>query len=324
MEDIFAIQDEIAKNIVRALEAKLSKKEKHILEKTTTQNIQAYDFYIRGRAYSRMMSAGKTPLAVQMFEKAIQKDPGYALAYAGLADTYTSAYLWFNADEQMMELADKASQKALELDPELAGAYVSRGLCLSTTDRYDEAEVAFETAISLNPQLFDAYYQYGRTAKAQGKNRQAAGLFEKVITLQPENYEAAVFLTGAYCDLGMEKEVEKSETLALTAIRNHVDLNPEDIRALYLGANIFARSGKSDEAVEWIERALSIGPDEPSVLYNATCCYSLLGDHERALDLFERRAEIGLHRYREWIRNDTDLDPLRDHPRFQKAFAKLK
>jgi TolB-like protein/Flp pilus assembly protein TadD len=322
LEDVFAIQDEIAKNIVRALEIKLSKREKHVLGKVNTQDVQAYDYYIRGRTFFHQLHQDKTRLAIQMFKKAIKKDKNYALAYAGLADSYSQAYMYHERNKETLEQALLASQTALELDPELAEAHSSRGLALAQNNQFEEAVKEFESAIQLNPKLFEAYYQYGRTCRAHGKHDQAAKLFEKASQVRPEDYEAAHCLAHAYYDLNLETETEKANQRALDVVRKHLDLNPDDARALYFGAGSLIRADEPEEALQWVERAVSIDPHETVVLYNAACIYSLLGKFEQALDYFEKTIEAG-YASREWIDNDSDLDPIRDHPRFQKTLKKL-
>ncbi len=322
LEDVFAIQDEIAKNIVRALEIKLSKKEKRILGKVKTQNVQAYDFYIRGRAYFHQAHQDKVLVAIQMFKKAIQKDKNYALAYTGLADGYSHFYMYFDKKDTLLEKALSASKKALGLDPELPEAHASLGLALAQNNQFEEAEKEFETAIQLDPKLFDAYYEYARTCRAHGKHDQAAKLFEKATHIRPEDYEAALFLGDAYNDLNLETETKKANQRALDIVRKHLDLNPDDARALYLGSANLVKSDEPEEALRWIEKAVLIDPNDSSVLYNATCTYSLLGKIEQALDYFEKSIEAGFSS-REWIENDSDLDPIRNHPRFQKALKKL-
>jgi len=322
LEDVFAIQDEIAKNIVQALKIKLSKKEKRVLGKVKTQDVQAYDFYIRGRAYYHQGHQDKTLLAIQMFKKAIQKDKNYALAYAGLADGYSHLYMYFDKKDEHLEQALSASKKALDLDPDLPEAHASLALALAQNKQYKEAEKEFETAIKLDPKLFEAYYEYARTCRVQGKHDQAAKLFEKATQTRPEDYEAALFLGSAYNDLNLETETKKANQRALDIVRKHLDLNPDDARAFYLGAGTLVKEDEPEEALRWVEKAVLIDPNETSVLYNAMCIYSMLGKIDEALDYFEKAIKAGFAS-REWIENDSDIDPIRDHPRFQKTLKKL-
>ena len=322
LEDVFAIQNEIAKNIVQALEIKLSKGEKQVLGRAKTQDIQAYDFYLRGRDYFHQSHHDKLLLAIPMFRKAIQEDESYALAYTGLADSYSWIYMFYDSNDENLLQSLATSQQALELDPDLAEAHSSRGIALAQNKQYYEAEKEFELAIQLNPKLFDPYYEYARICRMQGKYDQAAKLFEKATQVRPEDYEAVLFLVTAYDNLNMETEMKMANERALEVVRKHLDLYPDDTRALYLGAGSLIRADKQDEAIQWLEKAVSINPNEIAVLYNAACIHSILGKLDKALDYFEQAIEAG-YASREWIDNDSDLDPIRNYPRFQKILKKL-
>jgi len=322
LKDIFEIQDEIALSICSALEARLSEQEQQVIEKVNTQDIKAYDFYMRGRHYYRLLK-NEFKLAIEMFQKAIRKDPNYALAYAGLADCYTYQYLWFQKKQSNLDQALIACQKALRLDPDLAEAHLSYGLVKITNFDYQEAEKGFEKAIALNPKLHEVYYQYGRACISQGKYQQALKLFKRASELHPDDYESSMFVAVCYGGIGMHTEAQNQNNHAVTLVKNHLELNPEDFRALYLGANILVDIEKPEEAMEWIEKSLVLEPNELSVLYNATCVFSKMGHIDRALEMFEKRAEAGGSINRAWLDNDADLDPIRNHPRFQKALKKL-
>lgn len=322
LEDVFAIQDEIAKNIVQALKIKLSKREENILGKVKTHDVQAYDFYIRGREYFHYGHHDQARLAIQMFKKAIQKDENYTLAYAGLADGYSQLYMYYDRKDDYLEQALLASRKALSLDPDLPEVHVSLGFALAQNNQFEEAVKEFEKAIQLNQKFFRAYYEFARICRSNGNHEQAAKLFEKASQLRPENYEAALFLVSAYNDLHLESKMKLARQRALDVVRKHLDLNPDDARALYLGAGALVSADEPEEALKWIERAVSIDPDETAVLYNAACIYSGLGKLDMALDFFEKTIKAG-YASRKWIDNDSDLDPIRNHARFQKALRKL-
>jgi len=322
LEDVFAIQDEISKNIVHALEIKLSKREKYTLGKVKTQDVQAYDFYIRGRAYFHQSHHDKTLLAIQMFKKAIQKDKNYALAYAGLADSYSTLYMYYDKKDEHLEQALSASRKAFDLDPALPEAHASLGLALAQNNQFEKAVKEFEAAIQLNPKYFEAYYEYARICRSHGKHKQSVKLFERASQARPEDYQAALFLVSAYNNAKLKTKIERANQRALEVVRKHLELNPDDARALYLGAGALITADEPEEAEQWVEKAVSIDPHETAVLYNAACIYSELGKVDVALDYFEKTIESG-YASREWIDNDSDLDPIRNYPRFQKALEKL-
>ena len=156
LEDIFAIQDEISAAIVKALRVILSEGEKKALGKARTENVEAYDYYLRGRQYFHQLRRKSLEYARQMFNKAIEIDPEYARAYAGIADCCSLLYTYFDARETNLRQADLASTNALELEPELAEAHVARGLTVSLSKKFKEAEEHFETAMRLDPKSYQA------------------------------------------------------------------------------------------------------------------------------------------------------------------------
>ena len=323
LKDIFDIQDDITENIVRALQVMLSPKEKQALEKVPATDVKAYDVYLRGRKFFNQFHHKSLEFALQMFNRAIQLDPSYALAYAGIADCHSLFYMYWESTEKNLRKAEEASRKALELDPDLAEAHVARGLAVSLIKRYNEAEKAFETALQLNPRLFEGHYFYARTCLQQGKLEKAARLFEQACEVRPEDYQAPLFMGQVHNGLGQREKAEVAHRRTLEIIERHLELNPDDVRAVYLGAGAHIRLGDRDQGLEWASRALRMDPEDPTTHYNVACSYSLAGEVEKALDCLEKSVTGGMGQ-KEWIENDSDLDPLRSHPRFQKLMAQLK
>jgi adenylate cyclase len=321
LEDIFAVQDEIARSIVDALEITLSPKQERAIEKTPTANINAYDCYLRGRRFLHDQRGGLNP-AMEEFSRAIEIDPGFALAYAGLADTAHMSYMWYEKNEANLKRADEASRKALELDPDLAEAHSARGNALTLEKRYEEAEREFEQAIRLDSTLYEAYYFYGRSTLMQGKYEKAAQMFEGACAVRPDDYQAPLLVTQVYRSLGREAEVVASFERGVRLVKKHVKLNPDDLRALVLGAHALLETGEGELARAWAMRALEQSPDDRSVLYNLACFYALGGEITTAIDCLEKAAAVG-HLSREWLDHDSDLDPLRNEPRYLALIDRL-
>ena len=322
LEDVFAIQDEIAHNIARALRVMLTEKEKRAIQKAPTADVQAYDYYLRGRQFCYQWRRKGFEFARQMFARAIVIDPGYARAYAGVADCCSFLYMYWEASEANLKEADAASRKALELDPELAEAHASRGLAVSLNKRYDEAEKEFETAIRLNPKLFEAHYFYARARFAEGKLAEAAQLFEQASQVNPEDYQAPTLLAMVYTGLGRKAEAQAVYRRSLQVIEKHLELHPDDARALYFGAGSLCQLGERARSLDWVSRARAMDPEDPGVLYNIACVYALLGKTEEAIDCLEKSISSGMSQ-KEWIENDPDLKSLHNHPRFQTVLESL-
>jgi serine/threonine protein kinase/Flp pilus assembly protein TadD len=316
LEDVFEVQDEISSNIVRALEVTLSPKEKKAIQRQATVNIKAYEYYLRGRS---LFHRGTTPAragALEMFNQAIEVDPEFAAAYAGIADLSAYARMYHGGSDTDLERADEASRKALELAPELAEAHASRGLALSLQNRHQEAAEAFETAIRLDPQLFEAHYYYARNCWVQGKLEEAAKYFKEAMKVRPEDFQAPSLLGSIYHGLGQRDKAVEYQRRSFEIIEKHLELHPDDARALYLGSGSLIGTGEIERGLEWASRAVAIDPTDTSILYNVACAYSEAGRVEEAIDYLEKAVAAGFFQ-KEWIINDGDLDPLRDHPRYQ-------
>ncbi|PYU70311.1 MAG: hypothetical protein DMG49_11635 [Acidobacteria bacterium] len=322
LKDVFEIQDEIAQNIARALRVVLTEKERREIEKVPTSEVQAYDYYLRGRQFFHQMRRKSLEFARQMFARAIVIDPTYARAFAGVSDCCSFLYMYFDASKDNLREAVSASRRAVELDPESAEGHASRGLAVSLSKNYDEAEREFENGIRLNPELFEAFYFYGRSCFAQAQHVKAAGLFEKAGEVNPDDFQSMSHAAMCRRALGHLDKAREAQHTALRRIERHVQLHPDDVRAIYLGSLALCAAGERDRSLEWVERALAMEPDDSSVLYNVSCGYSLLGETDKAISCLEKAVRQGFG-HEEWIQNDPDLDSLRGQPRFRALLQHL-
>src|SRR6202008_2839076 len=178
-----AIQDEIAQSIAKALKLMLTEQEKRAIEKAPTTDVQAYDYYLRGRQFFYQFRSKGYEFARQMFARAIVIDPKYARAFAGVADCCSFLYMYWDSSEDNLNEAEAASRKALELDPELAEAHAASGLAFALKKDFNHAQLEFEAAIRLDPKLYEAYYFYARTSFQRGDLVKAAELYEQASKL---------------------------------------------------------------------------------------------------------------------------------------------
>jgi len=320
LKDVFEVQDEIARSISQALRIKLSPQEEKAIARRPTESAQAYDYYLRGRQYFYQWRRKSFDFARQMFARAIVIDPGYAWAYAGVADCCSFLYMYYESSEDNLNEAEAASRKALELDPGLAEAHAARGLAVALKKDFEEAQKEFETAIRLDPKLYEAYYFYGRTCYVQGKLTQAAEFYEQASRINPDDYQVPSLLVSVYHGLGRKAEAEATQHRALHLAERHIEMHPDDARALYFGAGILARFGEKARSLDWARRALAIDPEETSILYNVACVYALLGQNEDAIACLEKVLAHGAF-YKNWAAKDADLDTLRSDPRFHSLLS---
>jgi tetratricopeptide (TPR) repeat protein len=322
MKDIFEIQEEIARNIVRSLQVTLSPQEKGALRQTPTRHVQAYDYYLRGRSFYYRYGRQDIEFALQLFSRATELDPGYALAYAGLADCWSFIYLYSERRESVRQQAEAASRRAIELAPDSAQAQTSFAVAMSAGGHHEEAERGFEAAIKLDPDLFEAWYFYARHAFARGDLKKAVRFFEEASRVRPDDYQSPLLVAQIYDVSGPAEAARASRQRGVALVEERIKLYPDDYRALYMGANGLVALGEREKGLEWARRAQEIAPGESMLLYNLGCIYSLAGEIEEALDCLERAAAHGLTQ-KGWYEHDSNLDPLRQHPRFKALLEKL-
>jgi len=319
LTDIFVIQDEITHAIVEQLRVKLLPQEKKSIQQIPTDNVEAYTFYLKGRQFIERRSKAYYHLAREMFAKAVELDPQYARAYAGIADCDSFLLLHYHVENIAIADIVATSAKALALDSGLAEAHASRGLALSVEKRFDEAKAEFERAIALDPNSYEGHYFYGRACFTQGKLEQAATLFEHVAEIKPDDYQSLILSIQIYRSLGRDADIKSAAQRGVERAERYLALHPDNPRSATAAAVGRVALGDKDRAREWLARALAIDPDDVWNQYNAACVYANLGDVEQALDVLERvLPHAGYELKHGWIQHDSDLDPLRSHPRFQK------
>jgi serine/threonine protein kinase/tetratricopeptide (TPR) repeat protein len=322
LRDVFAIQQEIARNVVHALQVTLSPQEKGALAEVPTSHVQAYDYYLRGRSFYFRYGRHDIEFALQLFSRATELDPEYALAQAGLADCWSYIYLYSERKDSIRVQAEAAGRRAVELALESAQAQASFAMAMSLGDHKEEARAAFEKAIRLDPGLFEAWYFYARHTFAGGDLPKAASLYEEAMRVRPEDFYAPLLVAQIYAELGRHEDARAARERGVGLVERRIDLHPDDARALYMGANGLVALGEKDKGLDWARRARKIDPDDPMLLYNLGCIHSLAGDVEEAIDCLERAVAGGLIQ-KGWYEHDGDLDPLRSHPRFKTLLEKL-
>jgi len=324
LEDVFAIQSDIAQRLARALRGALTPSENALLERGGTRNPEAYDLYLRGQQLLREYSDGAAAAAIPLFRRAIERDPQFAQAHAGLASALAIKGLWRidMTDTETREALD-ASARALELEPYIPEAHVARACVLSMQGRNDEAAQGFEEAIRLNPAAHMTYHLYGRHAFGLGQMAKAVELYRTAIRLEPDDYQSRSLLEGPLRSLGAHDEAREANRLAGIAIERRLQQRPDDVRALLLGAVQAALAGDAGRAKLLGDRAMAARPDDFSTAYNVACAHAILGEHDRALEMLDRAIRHGRGNLG-WIEHDTDFAALHGDPRFEAILGRLR
>jgi len=324
LEDVFAVQEEIARQVVTALRVNLLAADSSRLERRGTGNAAAYEHYLRGRQLLNKEKEAELRAAVELFREAIRLDGSFADAHAGLADTLTQL---FRQRQEVPGLtpadAVAASERAVALAPNLADAHVARGNALQLLREFAAAREAFERAIALEPRHFHAHYWFAKSWAARGEHALAAKEYELAAQSQPDDYRPIVLALQEYQALQDKEREQSTLQRSWQALERRLAIDPDDSYASDHAAGVLMLLGRRDEANRLLDRALALRPDDYRTLYTAACTTSLGGDYERALDFLDRAVATG-RGHREWILNDNDLAPLRDRPRFKQILARLE
>jgi adenylate cyclase len=315
LDDIFDIQEQVAKQIVEALKLQLSFSEKLSLTKRQTVNAQAYDLYLRGQDYLYRMTKRGTEYAVQLFEKAIELDPRYAAAYAGCSCAYGQMYQWFSREEAYRDKAQELSFKALMYDSMLSEAYTAMGLSYFIWGKFEEAAASVTKAIELDADDFIAFWTLARIKFSRGELEEALKLFRRVIEIKPNFYTAHLDMKQTFQGLGRMEEAEAASRHVLGLMPNYLLQNPDDSRARMFFAVALCDAGRKEDAIREGMTAIDASPGDSVMLYNGACLYSRLGEPRRAIETLRQAIEGGVRNYG-WMDHDPDLDPIRGDPEF--------
>jgi adenylate cyclase len=325
-EDILAIQDELSNAIVNALKVKLLPAEKAGFAKRPTESTDAYRYYLMARSiyHKGGLTRRSLRIARQMFHKAVEFDPLFARAHAGIADCNS---LLLDSGDTSVSFEDvlARSERALSLDEGLAEAHSAKGLALYTNGKYREADACFRTAIGLDPNLFEAYFFYGRNSMNQDRYEEAANLFTRAAELKPDDFRSLGLIAMCYMSLGLEADAHAANRRALARVEAAVMQRPDDADALGFGAGVLAMIGERARALDWADRALVIEPEDYDLRYNLACAFAIMGESDKAAELLdEAMAGIGYKSRVEYMMHDRDLDSIRTHPRYLDMIERLK
>ncbi|MGZ5537246.1 MAG: TPR end-of-group domain-containing protein [Chthoniobacterales bacterium] len=322
LTDIFAIQDEITHAIVEQLKVKLLPQEKKSIEQAPTASVEAYTYYLRGRDFFYRYSKRYHELARRMFSKAIELDPKYARAYAGIANCDAWLYMVYQSDVPLAQILE-LSAKALALDQNLAEAHTARGVALWAAGKTDEANAEFELALTLDRNSFEAHFVYARPAFQQGKITRAVELLERAAEINPADFKPPALAIQMYRSLGRTDDAKAAARKTVELAERELVSNPEDPRPAIAGALALLELGEIDRAKDWATRAEAIEDTDTVALYNLACVASQVKDADRAFDLLERVIQNRRPLWRAWIENDSDLDGIRNHPRYAQFLKEL-
>jgi serine/threonine protein kinase/Tfp pilus assembly protein PilF len=351
LTDIFAVETEIAKTVADTLQAKLTGLEEQAIAAKPTENPEAHELYLKGRFFWNKRTSLDLKTAIQYFNQVIEKDPGYALAYAGLADAYAlfTAYGAAPVSESIPR-AEAAAKKALELDDSLAEAHTSLGLLLFYNFDFQGAAKQFERAIALNPNYATAHHWYGLgPLRCLGDSDKAIAELKRALQLDPlsliinadlgaglvtvRRYDEAIaqlrksiemdpYFYYAHFNLGKALQLNGQLDEAMTEYKKAAALN-DDSLVLGLLAQAYAKLGQRDEALKTLEQLQQTATRRYVWNYTFALVHIALGEKDKAIDFLERDYREHADYELALIKIDPMLDPLRADPRFEALVSKV-
>ena len=324
LTDIFTIQDEISKAIVHALKLRLMPEEKKAIEKRGTNNPDAYNFYLLARQYWITGNHGdfrREERVMRICGRALELDPYYAQAWALLAIAQSSLRFGYGRD---VDDGFAAANAAIAIDPTIAEAHLPMFKRLEQKRKFDEAAEQLETAIRLGPDSWEVNKEAGRHYLNKRDIPAATRHYEKAVELMESDFHAWAMLSTCYLATGEQAKLRECAKMMISEAQRAVQQDPSNGAALGILAGGYALLGEEAKTREWIDRALLIDPDNLNLRYNFSCVLAGMGDKEEALKMLQTTLpRAGEYQVR-IAETDTDLDCLRDDPRFISLLDKAR
>jgi serine/threonine protein kinase/cytochrome c-type biogenesis protein CcmH/NrfG len=320
MEDVFEVQDEIARAIAQAFRITLSPQEQKAIAAKPTQNVEAYDYYLRGRSYARRVNRADLELAMEMYERAIRIDPKFALAYAGLANVCGLFHDWYGHDNRWIERGEAACRRITDLDPELPESFAAHARIAWAQRKYGPAIDYAQKAITRKSDCEGAYWSLGQALFATDRFQEAADLAERAIESSGDDYNVYIPFIYSLERIGRKEAVRELRKKWTRVVEQQVEVVPDDTRARGMLANNYAVLGQREAALREVDMVLAMRPNDSNIIYNSACIYGIFNQKKEALDLLCKAKDTGFPNL-DWAARDPDLACLHDDPEFQALLS---
>jgi len=322
-EDIFDIQMEVSEKIAEALKVTLTESEKKSLAQKPTDDLRAYDFYMRGTEFMLHKGKKNNDAAIQMFERALSIDPDFSLVYVGLAEAYTYNYMYYSGDRLWLDKVMEVNEKALRVDPDSVEAQFGIGMVYFHQRRLKEAKKNFEKVIDIKSDFYQAYYFLGLVSAILEDFDSAIKSFKTCTTIKPYSEEPWHYLDMVYRKKGKLKAAQEAGEKVIELGIQMLKVNPEDVVTLSRLALSYASMEKSKKALELTKKIIKIDPNDGIALYNCAGVHALLGKKEEAIAYLKKALEFGFRSIIFWAANvDAFIEPIRDDPELQELLTK--
>ncbi len=319
MQDVFEVQDEIARKIAEALRIKLTPQEQEALAAKPTESLPAYDHYLRGRSYARRLTRQDLEFSLQMFNDAVAQDPDFALAHAAIANVCAYYFCHYDREPAWIDRARAASEKAVALRPDVPEVMVAQAWILYSRGEYPDAARILRSVITRKRDCEGAFYLLLRCLFANGQHQEVAALAEEAIEASGTDYNVYVPILNSLGALAKTEAKSNVQQRSIQALESHIREVPEDARARSLIAGDYAEIGRTEDARREATMAMTLRPNESSILYNAACTFCALNQKAEAMDALAKAWRAGF-KDADWVRGDPDLALIHDEPEFERLY----
>ena len=324
VEDIFDLQNEVSQKIVDALKISLSDTERELLTQKPTDDLLAYDFYMRGRELLYLKGRRNTESAIEMFESAIALDPGFASSYAGLAEGYSAMYEWYDGSSSWLSKAIEINQKALTIEPTLLDAKFGIAMVYFHHRLFTESKRTIEEILRDNSEFYPGHLRLGMIAELSNDLEGALRHYRRAADLKPYDEDPWRYLAGVYLKLVKVDEAQEAALKVVEITSRKLEASLDDTMVMSRLAEGYARFGSVEEASATLKRVLELEPNDGLAVYNCACAYALLGEKESSLILLRRAFESGFKTVAHWARMDNAFHSLRGDREFQQLLTELQ
>jgi adenylate cyclase len=320
LKDIFETQKQMAQAVVNAMRLSIRDNK---LTRPMTRSTKAYDAYLKANSFFNRPDKQSILFAQQFYQRAVELDSGFGKAWAKLASTYVYEYLCSDPNGNARSEARRISNIALGVAPGIAESHIASGMTYSIFKDYEQADLEFQTAINLYPESFAAYFTWAHSKTYQGDARKAVELYQKAAEIRSIDYKSVLMQLRCLSDLGDLKAAKEKAEEGLRRAKAFLELNPDEYRALNMGAFALHILGELSEAKKWMEASMQNSPRNSILTYNAASFYAMIGDIDKSLDYLAQAAESGCLNL-SWLAQDAGLKLIKDEPRFKSLIHRFE
>ena len=319
MADVFEVQDEIASKIAAALRITLSPQEQQALAAKPTDNLHAYDLYLRGRNFARRVGRQDMQFALQMYENAVALDPNFAVAHAAIANVCAQFFYYFERKQEWIDRVNAATKRAIATGRDEPEIRCAEAWLDFAQGRYEAAVDKCRSALARDPDIDGGYNLLGRALFEAGRYQEVVDIMEDILAHAGENYNNTIPIHNSLGAMGKTEALRNYTYREIALYEAQLKKTPEDARVRVLLAGNYAFQGRFEDAKREVDLAMALRPDDTMILYNIACTLCEMDQPKDAMHALKKAWDAG-YRNPAWIRQDPDLAKLHGDPEFERLF----